>query len=438
MINPVLIPQPFAANGNKNTIKNIRETGQSPEDATWADGFPPVTMTPMEAGGLPPKGLDFNGIFHALSDNTVYQAKGGRYHFDAAFANVIGGYQKGAILMSADDTKEFISTVANNKNNPNTNMTGWAIYAGDGLIVDASTAQKGITQLNDTLTSNSVSQAATANMAKKLNDEKLAISGPIAKGSITLQESNYPSVRLKPSTGTHGLVMESSGTQQYFAVRPVDKISSSEGQKALFTLPDKTGNYVLATTEDSLAFGNLGTSNLNSIATYGSYGQDKNAQATTARNYPYLLAGRLDVSPGPYLVMQEYTTIEGAKAVRYASNSDLSTWTAWVKLSTLVRTLGDADNLNNIRDYGVYGQDTNVKALASLNYPLVEAGTLEVKIGTYGLLQTYQAISGRFFLRRGQPANAWSDWIETAQLAVNNLLSDSTVQPLAAAQGKAA
>ena len=177
MINPILIPQPFAANGNKNTIKNIRETGQSPEDATWADGFPPVTMTPIEAGGLPPKGLDFNGIFYALSDNTVYQAKGGRYHFDAAFANAIGGYQKGAILMSADDTKEFICTVANNKNNPNTNMTGWALYAGAGLIVDASTTQKGITQLNDTLTSNSVSQAATANAVKQMNEKMVDIAG---------------------------------------------------------------------------------------------------------------------------------------------------------------------------------------------------------------------------------------------------------------------
>ena len=437
MINPVLIPQPFANNGNKNTIKNTRETGQSPEDATWADGFPPVTMTPIEAGGLPPKGLDFNGIFYALSDNAVFQAKGGRYHFDATFANSIGGYPKGAILMSADDTKEFISTIANNKNNPNTNMTGWVIYAGAGLILDASTTQKGITQLNDTLTSNSVSQAATANAVKKVNDSKLNNSSPVASGSITLHEAAYPSVRLKPSAGAYGLVMESSGTQHYFAVRPVDTIFSSAGQKAIFTFPDKTGNYVIATTEDSLVFGNLGTANLNSIATYGSYGQDKNAQATTARNYPYGLAGRLDVSPGPYGVMQEYTTLDGAKAVRYASANDLSVWTPWVKLSTVVRTLSDTDNLNNIRDYGVYGQDTSVKALTTLNYPLVEAGTLEVKIGTYGLMQTYQTILGRFFLRRGQAGNTWSDWIETAQLAINNLTSDSTVHPLAAGQGKA-
>lgn len=289
----------------------------------------------------------------------------------------------------------------------------------------------------DNLTTDSATSALTARQGKKLNDEKLANSGPIAKGSLTLTETTYPSIRLKPSSGLYGLVMESSGTQQYFAVRPVDSLSSSVGQKALFSLPDKTGNYIIATTEDSLVFGNLGAANLNSISTYGSYGQDKNAQATVARNYPYQMAGRLDVSPGPFYVMQEYTTIEGAKAVRYATSYDLSTWTPWVKLSTLVRTLGDNDNLNNIREYGVYGQDTSVKALANLNYPAVEAGTLDVKIGTYGFMQTYQTISGRLFLRRGQPANAWSEWIEMSQIAVNHLASDSSVQPLAAAQGKA-
>ena len=306
---------------------------------------------------------------------------------------------------------------------------GGALSASQSLTIDKATATD--------LASGTSNKVITADVLQPKLDDKLGMSSPSAKGSITLQESTYPSVRLKPSTGDYGLVMESSGTQQYFAVRPVDTISSSVGQKALFAFPNKTGNYVLATTEDSLAFGNLGTSNLNNISRYGSYGQDQNVNGTTARNYPYQSAGRLDVSPGPYGVMQEYTTINGAKAVRYATASDLGTWGDWVKLSTLVQKLGDADNLNNIREYGVYGQDTTAKALASLNYPLLEAGTLEVKIGTYGLMQTYQTINGRFFLRRGQIGNTWSDWLETAQIAVKNLTSDDGVQPLAANQGKA-
>ena len=333
-------------------------------------------------------------------------------------------------------TKTAINNLLAGKVNNTVAVTGTKGLKGGGVLTGSQSLEIDKASATD-VSNGTADKVIAADVLKPILDNKLGVSSPAAKGSITLQESTYPSVRLKPSAGAYGLVMESSSNQHYFAVRPVDTISSSAGQKAIFTFPDKTGNYVIATTEDSLAFGNLGTANLNSIATYGSYGQDKNAQATTARNYPYGLAGRLDVSPGPYGVMQEYTTLDGAKAVRYASANDLSVWTPWVKLSTVVRTLSDTDNLNNIRDYGVYGQDTSVKALTTLNYPLVEAGTLEVKIGTYGLMQTYQTISGRFFLRRGQPANAWSDWIETAQIAVNNLTTDSTVQPLAAAQGKA-
>ena len=290
------------------------------------------------------------------------------------------------------------------------------------------------------LTSDSISQPLAAAQGKALANliaDKLPKASPVAAGSITLSNATYPSVRLEPKSGTHGLVMESSGTQQYFAVRPKDTLSSSAGQKALFSLPDKTGSFTLATTDESLAFGNLGTTNLNSVSRYGSYGQDQNANATTARNYPYGQAGRLDVSSGPYGVMQEYTSITGAKAVRYATKIDLSEWGEWVKLSTLVSKLDVADNLNNQNVYGIYGQDTSSRALASLNYPAEEAGTLEVKIGTYGLMQTYLTISGRLFIRRGQPSNAWSAWVELAQLAIDNLTSTSSVQPLAAAQGKA-
>ena len=149
MNNPTLIPQPFAAKGNKNNIQNNRQAGQAPEDATWADGFPPITMTPMESGGLPPKGLDFNGVLHDITENIVHQSKGGRYYFDASFVAQIGGYSKGAVIMSDDNTKEFVSTVDKNLINPNINLTGWKVFAGAGFVIDASLTQKGIVQLGE-------------------------------------------------------------------------------------------------------------------------------------------------------------------------------------------------------------------------------------------------------------------------------------------------
>ena len=131
--NPVLIPQPFAANGSKNNIQNTRQPGQDPEDATWSDGFPNVTMQPIESGGLPPKGMDFNGILNALSATIVHMQKGNLFYFDKAYCDAFGGYQKGAILLADDGTKVFISVADKNTNNPNQNPQYWEVIAGIGL-----------------------------------------------------------------------------------------------------------------------------------------------------------------------------------------------------------------------------------------------------------------------------------------------------------------
>nr|WP_279032386.1 phage tail protein [Snodgrassella alvi] len=131
--NPVLIPQAFAANGSKNNIQNTRQPGQDPEDATWSDGFPNVTMQPIESGGLPPKGMDFNGILNALSATIVHMQKGNLFYFDKAYCDAFGGYQKGAVLLADDGTKVFISVADKNTNNPNQNPQYWEVIAGIGL-----------------------------------------------------------------------------------------------------------------------------------------------------------------------------------------------------------------------------------------------------------------------------------------------------------------
>ncbi|SCC09724.1 Phage Tail Collar Domain, partial [Snodgrassella sp. R-53583] len=146
--NPVLIPRPFAVNGSKNSIHDTRQAGQDPEDATWSDGFPNVTMQPVESGGLPPKGMDFNGIFNALSDTAVHLQKGGFFYFDKAYSDSFGGYQTGAILISDDNTKLFISISDNNTNNPNQNTEGWTILAGAGVNADTATKLQTTRRIN--------------------------------------------------------------------------------------------------------------------------------------------------------------------------------------------------------------------------------------------------------------------------------------------------
>lgn len=147
--NPILIPQPFANNGSKNSIQNTRQQGQDPEDATWSDGFPNVTMQPIESGGLPPKGMDFNGILHALSASIVHQQKGGFFYYDANHARDIGGYHAGAILIADDNSKLFISVIDNNTNNPNQNINGWQILAGAGVNVDTAAKLKKPCKIDD-------------------------------------------------------------------------------------------------------------------------------------------------------------------------------------------------------------------------------------------------------------------------------------------------
>ena len=222
MPNPDLIPKPFAQSGDKNPLPLERAITDPIYRASWKAGFPPDTRIPKDVGGEGPDGLDFNGVLNILSQAVVFLQKGNAYQFDASMAP----YPIGALVRSNDNLTTYQSTVPNNSNNPNSNMTGWRIYNGSGFIVDnlttndsakalsaaqgktlqdnkleankvgaangvasldantkvpvvqlpnASTIAIGAVQLNNTLTSVSTSQAATAAQAKLLNDQAFGI-----------------------------------------------------------------------------------------------------------------------------------------------------------------------------------------------------------------------------------------------------------------------
>ncbi|MEQ4659639.1 hypothetical protein AB7Z54_20945 [Providencia manganoxydans] len=107
--------------------------------ATWDQGFGPITMIPVAAGGLPPKGQDFNGIFNQISESVVYLSMGGRFKFSADYAAAINGYPKGAILQSDDEKKEYQSIIDNNKVNFNTATqaqinAAWKLFSTDDML----------------------------------------------------------------------------------------------------------------------------------------------------------------------------------------------------------------------------------------------------------------------------------------------------------------
>lgn len=174
MSNPeIMWSKAFAWNAtNKNTIQEQRQPSQDVQDATLNDGFPLITMTPQEAGGIAPNGQDMNGALYAISSNMVHRQKGLRIQFDPTYAAKIGGYDQGCILASNDYTRDYISLIPNNLTDPNGSGTAgrWAIYSGAGSIASATASIAGIVKIVDSLSSDATDAALTANQGKVLSD----------------------------------------------------------------------------------------------------------------------------------------------------------------------------------------------------------------------------------------------------------------------------
>jgi hypothetical protein len=127
---PDKIPLPFADSGTKNAIPTASQIGITPGAASLTDGFPPLTFTPVSAGGIPPSGADFNGIFNMITAIQQWQSAGGIFKYDSAFSAEIGGYPKGAVLMSDDNASKFISLIDNNTDDPNSGTSvNWSLLA---------------------------------------------------------------------------------------------------------------------------------------------------------------------------------------------------------------------------------------------------------------------------------------------------------------------
>ncbi|MFU8618203.1 phage tail protein [Neisseria sp. LACPHL-SPEC-2024-00856] len=177
MPQPKLLSKPWASDGLKNSIPDTRSAGMPQEGATYADGFPSITMTPISTGGKPPSGKDMNGVLHEISAHTVWQNQGGRYRFDQAFCDAVGGYPKGAVLINDTLDTEYISLVDANTHNPNNggNTGKWAIHAGKGLKAD--TTQAGIVQLSSATGSDREDMAATPKAVKAAYDKAVESAG---------------------------------------------------------------------------------------------------------------------------------------------------------------------------------------------------------------------------------------------------------------------
>lgn len=127
---PAKIPVPWATSGLKNTIPAASDpvTGL----AGYDQGFTAINMTPRTAGGIPPFGQDFNGIFYAVTEALRYLETGALFPYDGTFATAVGGYPLGSRLQSTDGYGVWVTTTANNTTDPEAFGAGWA-PAGSGI-----------------------------------------------------------------------------------------------------------------------------------------------------------------------------------------------------------------------------------------------------------------------------------------------------------------
>lgn len=134
---PDLILTPFGKDAQPGTIDPIPDAklpSDPPQKATWTTGFPLVTMTPLPAGGIPPRGQDVNGVLKAISEHTVFVGGGGQYKWTQGYVTKNGGYSKGDVIQSNDGLNSYVSLIDSNAVNFNTTPASigvqWGLYAG--------------------------------------------------------------------------------------------------------------------------------------------------------------------------------------------------------------------------------------------------------------------------------------------------------------------
>ena len=126
---PARIYAAFANAGTKNTIPIPSQIGITNGAASFTDGFPPLTLTPVASGGVPPFGADFNGIFNAITKIQQWQSGGGMFEYDATWSSTNGGYPLGAILVAASGAGYWVNLADNNTTNPDTGGANWVNFS---------------------------------------------------------------------------------------------------------------------------------------------------------------------------------------------------------------------------------------------------------------------------------------------------------------------
>ncbi len=215
---------PFANAGAKNTIPTASQIGIVAGAASLTDGFPPLTRTPLAAGGVPPSGLDMNGILYELSAILRWANAGGGYVYDGTFAadSNVGGYPKGARVLRSDGLGYWFNTADNNTTDPEAAGTAPALA---GWVPDYTNGVTAVTMTGSNVTLTALQYGKPVIVISGLLTANLNLIFPsIAAEWTVINNTTGPyTVTCKTDAGT-GVVVNSAqaivgdGTNIYSAV----------------------------------------------------------------------------------------------------------------------------------------------------------------------------------------------------------------------------
>ena len=236
---PSKIVLPFANSGTKNTIPVASQIGVTDGAASLTDGFPPLTLTPKAAGGVPPFGQDMNGILYAVSAVVRWANAGAGYVYDSAFATNanVSGYPKGARSLRTDVAGYCINTVDGNTTDPEAGGAGWyPDFTVGAAAVTMTSSNVTLTALQYGKQVIIISGVLTANV-------QLIFPDMVAKWTVINNTTGNYTITCKTSAGTGVAV---SGVQDI--VGDGTNIKSSAGIGYAQTWQDVTGSRALSTT----------------------------------------------------------------------------------------------------------------------------------------------------------------------------------------------
>src|ERR1700687_3498898 len=99
---PVKFNEYWAQNApGGNVTYPVPVTTGTPGRASLDQGWPTITLTPLNAGALPADGRDDNGMKRQISAWLQWYQAGAQVPWDSSFSTAVGGYPLGAIVAHA-------------------------------------------------------------------------------------------------------------------------------------------------------------------------------------------------------------------------------------------------------------------------------------------------------------------------------------------------